>query len=135
MPSDAELREGKRELLSLMDSIWRAEYLREAPNWKPLDYLAGMVSQIDNMYAGVRSQRDEARFKIPALLTRIEVLEKALRPFAEAGDYIKIETIGYEPSDELWLMVADPGHKMHGLLKVQFGAFYDARTAIEGGKP
>jgi hypothetical protein len=61
-----ELRHGKDELLRLMDSIWSAEFSREAPNWKPLDDLPGMVSQIDNMYAGVRAQRDQARWALAA---------------------------------------------------------------------
>ena len=63
----AELEAGKAELLILMDSIWRAEFRHEAPNWKPLDDLPGMISQLDNMYAGVRSQRDAARFALAAL--------------------------------------------------------------------
>jgi hypothetical protein len=59
-----ELEAGKDELRRLMDSIWRAEYRNDAPDWKPLDDLVGMVSQIDNMYAGVRGQRDQARWDL-----------------------------------------------------------------------
>lgn len=57
---DAEIASAKQELGSLMDSIWRAEFRKQAPEWKPLDDLPGMVSQMDNMYAGVRGQRDAA---------------------------------------------------------------------------
>jgi hypothetical protein len=71
----AELEAGKDELLRLMDGIWRAEFRRTAPNWKPLPDLIGMVTQIDNMYAGVREQRDEAR-------SCIAELETALRQIA-----------------------------------------------------
>ena len=60
-PEQIELQRGKEELRRLIEFIWRSEYYREAPNWKPLDDLPGMISQIDNMFAGVRSQRDEAR--------------------------------------------------------------------------
>lgn len=66
----AELEAGKDELRSLLDSIWRAEYMKTAPDWKPLDGLPGMVSQIDNMYAGVREQRDQARWDLAALRTQ-----------------------------------------------------------------
>ena len=62
-----ELTRGKDELLRLMDSIWRAEFMKVAPDWKPLDDLPGMISQIDNMYAGVRQQRDRARWHLAAL--------------------------------------------------------------------
>ncbi|KQO50614.1 hypothetical protein [Sphingomonas sp. Leaf257] len=59
-----ELRRGKDEIRSLIESIWRAEFSKDAPNWKPLDDLPGMISQMDNMYAGVRSQRDKARWDL-----------------------------------------------------------------------
>lgn len=62
--ADDELTRGKDELRRLMDVIWRSEFRIEAPNWKPLDDLPGMVSQIDNMYAGVRAQRDQARWDL-----------------------------------------------------------------------
>ena len=62
--ADDELARGKDELRRLMDVIWRSEFRTEAPNWKPLDDLPGMVSQIDNMYAGVRAQRDQARWDL-----------------------------------------------------------------------
>lgn len=60
----AELAEARDELRSLIESIWKAEYRREAPEWKPLPELIGMITQIDNMYAGVRSQRDQARWDL-----------------------------------------------------------------------
>lgn len=62
--ADDELARGKDELRRLMDAIWRSEFRKTAPNWKPLDDLPGMVSQIDNMYAGVRAQRDQARWDL-----------------------------------------------------------------------
>lgn len=58
------LTEARDELRSLIESIWKAEYRREAPEWKPLPELIGMITQIDNMYAGVRSQRDQARWDL-----------------------------------------------------------------------
>lgn len=55
-----ELQQGKDELRRLMQVIWQQEYRKEAPDWRPLADLVGMVTQIDNMYAGVRQQRDKA---------------------------------------------------------------------------
>ena len=55
------LSDAHREALYLAQSIWRSEYLRECPNWEPCDTVAGIITQIDNMYAGMRLQRDEAR--------------------------------------------------------------------------
>ncbi len=81
-----ELVKGKAELLGLMDSIWRAEYRLTAPQWQPLDVLPGMVSQIDNMYAGVRGQRDKARWNAVADM-------RVPQTAAEAGLQIHV-TIG-----------------------------------------
>jgi len=65
-----ELEQGKDELRRLIESIWRAEYRHTAPEWKALPDLVGMVTQVDNMYAGVRSQRDEARWHLAGALER-----------------------------------------------------------------
>lgn len=54
---DAEHRETKR----LAESIWRTEYKDKAPDWSALDTTAGIISQIDNMFAGIRQERDAAR--------------------------------------------------------------------------
>lgn len=72
-----ELDAGKREVLELIGSIWRAEFQKEAPNWKPLPDLPGMVSQLDNMYAGVRGQRDEARWNLNVLREEIDSLRES----------------------------------------------------------
>ena len=49
------------ELRQLTESIWKAEYRKTAPDWQPLPDLVGLITQLDNMYAGVREQRDAAR--------------------------------------------------------------------------
>ena len=56
-----QLRAARVESETLATSIWRAEYSAESPAWGLCDTVAGVISQIDNMYAGVRRQRDEAR--------------------------------------------------------------------------
>jgi hypothetical protein len=34
-------------------SIWRKRYAKKAPDWKPLPDLYGVLTQIDNMIAGL----------------------------------------------------------------------------------
>jgi len=69
-----ENAKARREVLGLIESIWKNEFRNEAPEWKPLSYLVGMITQLDNMYAGVRSQRDEARAERDAALAEVERL-------------------------------------------------------------
>lgn len=60
-----------REALNLANSIYRTEFKTDAPDWKPLDTIAGVISQIDNMYAGVREQRDCAKFILSQILAAL----------------------------------------------------------------
>lgn len=59
--AEAALGKAHIEANALALSIYRKEYADKAPDWHPLDDVGGLISQIDNMYAGVRQQRDEAR--------------------------------------------------------------------------
>lgn len=86
----AELAEARDELKRLIESIWKAEYRREAPEWKPLPDLIGMITQMDNMYAGVRDQRDQAR----AQLARIQ------KPGNQRMDRIRIDDPEYATAIE-----------------------------------
>jgi hypothetical protein len=56
----AELRKASVEANTLATSIQKAEY-PDAKDFELLGSVAGVISQIDNMYAGVRQQRDEER--------------------------------------------------------------------------
>jgi hypothetical protein len=55
-----ELHKASVEANALATSIQKAEY-SNAKEFELLGSVAGVISQIDNMYAGVRQQRDEAR--------------------------------------------------------------------------
>jgi hypothetical protein len=55
------------EASRLANSIWRSEYKNDAPNWQPLGTVVGVISQIDNMYAGVREQRNALRQQLAEL--------------------------------------------------------------------
>lgn len=67
-----QLAAAKREAENLATSICRAEYSNVAPNWGLCDSLAGVISQIDNMYAGVREMRDEAGKELSSIHRWIE---------------------------------------------------------------
>lgn len=71
-----ELEQAKREATRLAEIIWRAEYKDDAPDWKPLDSVAGVISQIDNMFAGIRQQRDTLRWELARLREENERLTR-----------------------------------------------------------
>lgn len=81
-----ELEEARREAEQLATSIWKTEFREQAPEWELCDSAAGVITQIDNMYAGIRQQRDEARFGYNALHRRISHLEAALDKLARLGN-------------------------------------------------
>lgn len=76
---EAVVGDAKRELTELATSIWRAEFRRDAPNWSPLPDLCGLISQIDNMYAGVRSQRDEQADRANKMTIQLEWADNQTR--------------------------------------------------------
>lgn len=41
----------------LAEAIWRKHYQQDAPEWRPLPTLAGVLTQIDNMVAGLTKPR------------------------------------------------------------------------------
>lgn len=50
-----------RQARWLAASMWRNHYRLAAPNWQPLDDATGVISQIDNMYSGVRDENVQMR--------------------------------------------------------------------------
>lgn len=86
----SELGQARREAVCLAASIWRSEYKADAPNWAPLETVAGVISQIDNMYAGVRAQRDEARFALNQARDRINAKDVALLNIQGSENLVRI---------------------------------------------
>ena len=87
----AELSAAKREALELVTSIQCKEF-PELTTWQPLDDVAGIISQIDNMYAGVREQRDKARMQVNEYKEALQSAESTCATMAqrierEAEDY------------------------------------------------
>lgn len=66
-----ERDDAMREASGLAMSIWRSEFRNESPEFDLCDSPAGVITQIDNMFAGVRQQRD-------ALAAQVELMRSAL---------------------------------------------------------
>lgn len=80
-----QLRMANVEANALAQSIQKTEY-SGTPEFELCDTVAGVISQIDNMYAGVRQQRDEARWKAESAWDenlRLDAENAKLRELAE----------------------------------------------------
>ena len=45
----------------LAATIWEKHWKQDAPNWKPLDDVLGVLTQIDNMVAGMTRPNDKGQ--------------------------------------------------------------------------
>jgi hypothetical protein len=95
------------EASRLANSIWRSEYKNDAPNWQPLGTVVGVISQIDNMYAGVREQRNALRQQLAELektckerLKRIDDLQHAAMSDATTIDALRARVAELEIDNE-----------------------------------
>ena len=87
-----ELRKASVEANTLATSIQKAEY-PDAKDFELLDSVAGVISQIDNMYAGVRQQRDEARQQRDRLAEALKEYREALSDGPENCSYKMYEAV------------------------------------------
>lgn len=96
------LEEARAYAHNLAVSIYGQHYLDESPNWRPLPDLMGLLTQIDNMYAGLRNDLEALEFENKRLvglpLATLMVERDALRERANAllhqidiGDYVDSE--------------------------------------------
>jgi hypothetical protein len=67
----SKLADAKREADYLAITMWRRYYKDESPDFRLCDSVAGVITQIDNMSAGLGEKIEEQQ-------TRIDNLEKAL---------------------------------------------------------
>ena len=51
-----ELKQSKNEAKSLAAWVWKHHYRESAPGWVLRDSVAGVISQIDNMVAGLSEE-------------------------------------------------------------------------------
>lgn len=101
--AEAEIADANREVLSLIESIWRAEFRKDAPAWQPLPDLVGRITQLDNMYAGVRSQRDKAKAELREMVLELEA-ETAIRKRAAAQRdalWAELKAIADDPTADM----------------------------------
>lgn len=74
----AELDAAMREASELVMVIWRAEFQQVSPNFELCNSLVGVISQIDHMYAAIRSQRDAALQEATKAKAMLEGFRSAL---------------------------------------------------------
>jgi uncharacterized coiled-coil DUF342 family protein len=80
-----QLRKASVEANTLATSIQKTEY-PDAKEFELLGSVAGVISQIDNMYAGVRQQRDEWRKKYKLSVDAVEIAARLARAESERDE-------------------------------------------------
>jgi hypothetical protein len=80
-----QLRKASVEAHTLATSIQKAEY-PDAKEFELLGSVAGVISQIDNMYAGVRQQRDEWRKKFELSVDVVEIVARLAQAKSERDE-------------------------------------------------
>ena len=92
------LRLASIEANALATSIQKSEY-SDVNDFELCDSVAGVISQINNMYAGVREQRDEAREDATNYYARIGELEN------ERNEAIFVMRETRRRLDDAWLEI------------------------------
>ena len=79
------IRQAKNYATTLATSMHRQHYSETAPNWQPLDDVLGLLTQIDNMYAGLRNDLEALEFENKRLvgLPLATIKEERERAIAE----------------------------------------------------
>ena len=69
-------------------AIWEKHYKDTAPQWKPLDYLIGVITQIDNMTSGLTRQAQQAE-PVAWMCSNPELMAKGYERFSSRceGDW------------------------------------------------
>ena len=73
-----EIEAAEREAVTLAKSMHRRHYAESAPQWESLSDVPGIISQIDNMHAGVCQQLDAAKFENQVMREAIKAAHGAL---------------------------------------------------------
>ena len=76
-----ELRQANDEAIHLCMAIYNQHYKQGSPNFELCDSTAGIISQIDNMVAGLSASAEKAEAQNKALLKALEELDA----FCETG--------------------------------------------------
>ncbi len=107
---EMERDEASREIRSLLTSFVR-EHFRENENWRPLDDLVGMITQMDNACTVAREYLSRAE----AAEARVKELEEALGRIVSTAKRVDLHNNG-----ALWDLITP--HEIDA-----------ARTALKGG--
>ena len=82
----ADNANSKREAESLAMSLWRRHYQDVSPDFELCDTTAGVITQIDNMVAGVIQNNENQCAVITSLQAKVEKLTSAIQKWLD-GDY------------------------------------------------
>lgn len=74
-----ERAKAEAEAGTLATAIWEQFYKESAPDWGLRDSVPGVISQIDNMFAGVRDQLAQAKATIEEQSSRIDLLRGCMK--------------------------------------------------------
>jgi sRNA-binding protein len=96
-----QLRKASVEANTLATSIQKTEY-PDAKEFELLGSVAGVISQIDNMYAGVRQQRDKAREDVMELQDIKRKHEHEELAAAQENDRLKQERDEARTELDMW---------------------------------
>jgi SMC interacting uncharacterized protein involved in chromosome segregation len=114
---ERERDEARGEANTLATSIQKTEY-PDAKEFELLGSVAGVISQIDNMYAGVRQQRDEARELLASeKITRDHVIKRGIEMQKERDEAMRELEKMKETNQELMQMVYGRNWVEQDLLK------------------
>ena len=94
---EAEFAKVKDYATTLATSMHRQHYTETAPNWQPLDDVLGLLTQIDNMYAGLRNDLAKVHSDHEAALAEAD----------EARDAIWANAVAKHCSVEVCQKIAD----------------------------
>lgn len=139
----AERDAAMREASELAMSIWRAEFQKLSPDFELCDSPAGVISQIDNMYAAIRGQRD-------ALAARIQTAERVEKIFIETteltfDDCLKLFAdeirdvqaeagrAGFIAGANKWVAAVHPDYADDAIPDIEADASQYAATVRQGG--
>lgn len=87
-----------RSALSLAKALWRRHYQKESPAWKPLEGdLVGLISQIDNMAAGLSNRLDAMKATVQPNEGQI-----IINSIVRAGAILTIEKTSEDSANIVW---------------------------------
>lgn len=85
------------EVRALCSHLWARHYRDEVPNWLPLDTLPGVISQLDNMTAGVSNDIDEMTAKFKKAITDLAAAREEVAVLRDAVEQAEAQADTLRP--------------------------------------